>query len=264
MRSRSRTPRPRRVPPKIPADLLTANLGVPMTRSLLRTALAALIPAALATSHASGQEPGPSAEAVRFFEARIRPVLADQCFKCHGPEKQKAGLRLDSRSAMLGGGDSGPAVVPGQPEESLLVEALRYEDDGLQMPPSKKLPDEQVDDLLAMGPDGAPWPGGDTADAPSATRKPGYAITDKDRDHWAFRPVTRPERPAGPRPGMGRQPDRRFVLAKLEAKGLTPNPPASKAEFLRRATFDLTGLPPTPAEVEALPRRHLAERLRAR
>ena len=138
----------------IPADLLTANLGVSMTRSLLRTALAALIPAALATSHASGQEPAPSAEAVRFFEARIRPVLADQCFKCHGPEKQKAGLRLDSRSAMLGGGDSGPAVVPGQPEESLLVEALRYEADGLQMPPSKKLPDEQVDDLLAMGPDG--------------------------------------------------------------------------------------------------------------
>src|SRR4051794_17593374 len=212
----------------IPADLLTANLGVSMTRSLLRTALAALIPAALATSHASGQEPAPSAEAIRLFEARIRPVLADQCFKCHGPEKQKAGLRLDSRSAMLGGGDSGPAIVPGQPEESLLVEALRYEVDGLQMPPSKKLPDEQVETFSRWVQMGAPWPGGEMAEAPSATRNPGYSITDKDRSHWAFRPVTRPEVPTVRDREWGANPIDRFVLAKLEAKGLKPNPPASK------------------------------------
>ena len=97
---------------------------------------------------------------------------------------------------------------------------------------------------------GAPWPGGDTDDAPSATRKPGYAITDQDRNHWAFRPVTRPELPPVRDREWGANPIDRFVLAKLEAKGLKPNPPASKAEFLRRATFDLTGLPPTPAEVE--------------
>ena len=234
----------------MPADFLTANLGVTMSRFRLRTVLAALIPTALAIAHASGQEPQPSAEAVRFFEARIRPVLADQCLKCHGPEKQKAGLRLDSRSAMLGGGDTGPAIVPGQPEESLLVAALGYGEDGPQMPPSKKLSNEQIDAFSRWVEMGAPWPGGDTAVAPSATRKPGYAITDRDRGHWAFRPVTRPEAPSVRDQGWVANPIDRFVLAKLEAEGLKPNPPASKAEFLRRATFDLTGLPPAPAEAE--------------
>ena len=233
-----------------PADLLTANLGITMTRSHLRTALAALILTALAIPNASGQDPQPSAEAVRFFEAHIRPVLVDQCFKCHGPEKQKAGLRLDSRSAMLGGGDTGPAIVPGHPEESVLVAALRYEEDGPQMPPSKRLPKEQIDTFSRWVEMGAPWPGGDTAAAPSATRKPGYAITDQDRGHWAFRPVTRPEVPSVQDREWAASPIDRFVLAKLEAKGLKPNPPATKAEFLRRATYDLTGLPPTPAEAE--------------
>ena len=193
-----------------------------------------------------------SPEQIRFFESQVRPVLVEHCLNCHGEKKVKAGLRLDSRSGLLRGGDTGPAVVPGKPEESLLVAAIRYE--GPEMPPKGKLAPRQVEALTQWVKMGSPWPG--SAEPPPAgaepsasnIRKPGYAVTDADREHWAFRPL---KRPAVPSPAGADKPIDAFIRAGLEAKGLRSNPPASKPELIRRVTYDLIGLPPTPAEVEA-------------
>ena len=221
-----------------------------MSRSFLRPLVPFTILAVLLASppSATAQEAAPPTEAqARFFEAKVRPVLVDQCFKCHGPEKQKAGLRLDSLASALAGGDTGPAVVPGNLEESMIVEALSYGEDGPRMPPSGKLPAEQVEAITQWVKMGAPWPGSDAegrAAAPAV--KEGYKIKDSDRDHWAFRPLVRPKPPAGAAPN----PIDRFVLGGLQARGLEPNPPASKRDLIRRATYDLTGLPPSPEEVD--------------
>jgi hypothetical protein len=187
-------------------------------------------------------------EEAQFFETRIRPVLADSCFRCHGPAKQRGGLRLDSRAALLAGGDRGPAVVPGDPEKSLLITAVGHTDD-LKMPPSKKLPAQQVGDLTRWVRLGAPWPGADEA-VPATTRRGEFRITDRDRAHWAFQPVRRPDVPAVKDRAWVANPVDAFILAGLQAKGLTPNPPASKRELVRRLYYDLAGLPPTPQEVE--------------
>ncbi len=220
-----------------------------MMRPGLYPALALLV---TGLGSAVAEDRPPTDEEARFFETNVRPVLVDQCFKCHGPAKQKSNLRLDSRAAILAGGDLGPAVVPGKPEESPLVAAVKYEEDGPKMPPSGKLPPNQVEALSRWVKMGAPWPGeaGDAANPPPA-KKAGFSITDKDRSHWAFRPVRRPDAPAVKESSWVASPIDAFVLAGLEKKGLRPNPPASKAELLRRVTYDLTGLPPTPAEVEA-------------
>ena len=129
--------------------------------------LLALVGVRVGADEASGPAK-PSAEAVRFFEAKIRPILAERCFQCHGPTKQKGGLRLDSRAEVLAGGDQGPAIVPGHPEKSLLLKAISHTDEALKMPPSKKLPAEQVADLTRWVKLGAPWPGTDPAGAKAA------------------------------------------------------------------------------------------------
>jgi hypothetical protein len=221
-----------------------------MTRLALRTIAVAALLAALAPRAGSAEESA-TPEQVRFFEARVRPVLAENCHKCHGPDKQKSNLRLDSRAAAIKGGDTGPAVVPGRPEESLLVTAIRHEDDVLKMPPSKKLAPEQVADLTRWVKMGASWPAGDAPGGPSSARKSALQVTDKDRAHWAFQPVRRPPVPSADDPGWARNPVDAFVLAGLRARGLTPNPPAARHELIRRATYDLTGLPPTPEEIDA-------------
>jgi hypothetical protein len=179
---------------------------------------------------------------VEFFEARIRPVLADQCWKCHGPKKQMSGLRLDSRAALLQGGDNGPAIVPGDPEKSPLVRAVRHAGP-LKMPPKGKLPAQAAADLAAWVKMGAPWPAAQPAQAAKGS--------DAWRTHWAFQPVKDPPLPAVRTPAWPRTSVDRFLLAALEAKGLTPSAPADRRTLIRRATFDLLGLPPTPEEVEA-------------
>ena len=211
--------------------------------------MAALI-VALTTRGIPAGEAAPSPEQARFFESQVRPVLADHCMQCHGPSKSKAGLRVDSRAALLAGGDSGPAVVPGNPGESPLVAALHHEGDGPKMPPSKKLPDRLVADLTKWVAMGAPWPGEDASAGP-APRKGEFRITAEDRAHWAFRPIGRPAVPAVADRIWPANPIDAFVLSRLEAKGLTPNPPAARHELIRRLTYDLTGLPPTPGEVRA-------------
>jgi mono/diheme cytochrome c family protein len=181
---------------------------------------------------------GPAAADGKFFESRIRPLLAEHCFECHGPDKQKSGLRLDSAEAVRKGGSSGdPAVVPGDPAKSLLVKAVRHVDGVTAMPPKKKLADREVADLVRWVADGADFP---TTGAARA-----------DATHWAFVPSTNRPLPAVKDAGWVKSPIDRFILAELEAKGLRPAPAADKRTLLRRVTFDLTGLPPTPEEVEA-------------
>jgi hypothetical protein len=188
-----------------------------------------------------------AARAGDAFEDSVRPVLAEHCLRCHGPDKQKGGLRLDSREAMLAGGDSGPAVVPGKPGDSPLVEAVRH--DGLEMPPDKKLPDAVVATLTQWVKDGAKWGAADpTPAAPGqSARRPGR-ITDADRGWWAFQ---RPMRPALPPDSEGRaaSPVDHFIARRLTAEKLAPAPEADRVTLIRRATYDLTGLPPTPDEV---------------
>jgi hypothetical protein len=181
-------------------------------------------------------------ESPDFFESRIRPVLAEHCWKCHGDQKQFAGLRLDSREGVLNGGDSGPAVEPGDPGASLLIEAIRQSGDILKMPPKEKLRDEDVAALSEWVKMGAPWP--DVAPAPSPTR-----ASAADAAHWAFQPVRKPAPPATSRPGWAANPIDAFILAKLDAAGLAPSPEAERRTLLRRVTFDLTGLPPTEQEL---------------
>ncbi len=188
---------------------------------------------------------------VQFFETKVRPLLSEFCFKCHGDVKRpKGGLRLDSLSAMLTGGDQGPALVPGQPDKSLLIKAITYADKELKMPPAQKMTREQIAQLTDWVRRGASWPGS-SADAAAPIRKADAQVTDKDRAHWSFQPVRRPPVPAVKNGKWAKNPIDAFVLAGLEAKGLAPNPPASPRELVRRVYYDLTGLPPSPAEVEA-------------
>ena len=172
-----------------------------------------------------------------FFETRVRPTLANKCFVCHGTASQQGGLRLDSMAAILKGGDSGPAVVTGDPDKSLLIKAVR-QTGSLKMPQGGKLAPSEVADLEAWVKMGAPWP----------------TLSDKKDDKsnlWSLRPVTHPALPKVKNAARVKNPIDAFVLAKLESKQLTLAPPADRRTLLRRVTYDLTGLPPSAAEVDA-------------
>jgi cytochrome c553 len=188
---------------------------------------------------------GPAEE---FFEQRIRPLLAAKCHECHGTKTATSGLRLDTREGARRGGTRGPAVVPGRPDVSVLLRAVSYEDPDLKMPPTGRLSDQQIADLGEWVRLGAPDPRDENA-PPPVSAGPNRALR-----HWAYQPYK--GHPA-PRVRDGRWPANwidRFVLAKLEAKRLRPAPPADRRTLIRRLTFDLTGLPPAPAEVEAFVR----------
>ena len=185
----------------------------------------------------------------KFFEAKIRPVLATQCGKCHAStaEKLRGGLRLDSREGLRQGGVSGPAIVPGNPDESLLIQAIRYRDEELRMPPKAKLPDAVVADFEAWVKMGAPDPRTGPDDA--AARPPVNLARGK--EFWSFRPPKRSLPPALKRADWSLGEIDRFLLAALEARGLAPVADADRSRLLRRVTFDLSGLPPTPEEIDA-------------
>jgi hypothetical protein len=187
-------------------------------------------------------------EATRFFEKEVRPLLKASCFACHGDSKKiKGGLRLTSREAILKGGNSGPAVVLEKPEQSLLLQAVNYVEP--KMPPKGRLPQAQIEILTRWVRMGIPWPAG----AKQATAKPHGPppVDEQARQFWSFRPVIRPVLPVVKETGWLTNPIDCFVLAKLEAAGLEPAPPADKGSLLRRVYYDLIGLPPTPAEVDA-------------
>jgi cytochrome c553 len=181
-----------------------------------------------------------------FFENRIRPVLVNQCYRCHSAAdgKTKGGLALDSREGLFKGGDSGPAVVPGNPDKSPLIKAVRYTDANLQMPPKgEKLPDSTIADLVSWVRMGAPDP---------RTGKAKYGTAAAARaQHWAWQPVKKLTPPKVSQEDWIANPIDAFVLAKLEEKNMKPSAPADRRTLIRRATFDLIGLPPSPEEVKA-------------
>ena len=190
------------------------------------------------------------AEDLEFFEKRIRPLLAERCYECHSTsaKKLKGGLLLDSRAAVLKGGDTRPAIVPGQPDKSLLIESVRYGNQDLQMPPKSRLSDAQTADLAEWVKRGAPWPA-ETATARAAAK--GFDVQQLKQQHWSWTPPRAEPVPAVKNPAWSAQPVDRFLLAKLEAKQLSPVPHAPPHTLLRRLHFDLTGLPPKPEDVEA-------------
>jgi hypothetical protein len=182
---------------------------------------------------------------MRFFEEQVRPILATKCLKCHGAEKQKGGLRLDSPEAVLAGGDSGPAIAPGKPDKSLLIEAINYE--SIEMPPDEKLSTEDIAALTTWVKMGAPWP-----DPPEkgAVRGRTEKISDEDRAYWAFQPVRNAAPPAVADPSWAGNPIDRFIFQRLAEEGLSPSPPVDRRALIRRLSFDLIGLPPTPDEID--------------
>lgn len=183
----------------------------------------------------------PAQEAERFFETKIRPVLVARCFKCHGSEKVSNGLRVDSRDALVKGGDSGAAISPGKPDESLLIKAISGADDDLKMPPENPLTKTSVDDFRRWIQDGAAWP------KHLSQRDPNFEA----QQHWAFQPVKRPTIPVVQDAAWCESSLDRFVLARLEAAELMPSKKASRRVLIRRLKFDLLGMPPSFDEVEA-------------
>ncbi len=190
--------------------------------------------------------PARADDGVAFFEKKIRPVLVEHCARCHSEKGKspKGGLRVDTRAGLRKGGDSGPALVPGKPEQSLLVKALRYRDESLRMPPKGKLPDAVVRDFERWIALGAP-------DPRTGSAGPATVGVEAARRHWAFQPIRRPALPAVKGAAWPRTAVDHFVLAKLEAKGLTPSTQADRRTLIRRLSFDLLGLPPTMAAVDA-------------
>ncbi len=232
--------------PAVPTLLLCRALGL----------LALLVPAGSQWSRAEQPQEEPAA----FFQQQVRPILETRCFGCHGGQPTvQAGLRLTSRDAILQGGRRGPAVDRENPASSLLIRAIQYADP--KMPPGGPLPPEQVAVLTQWVELGAPWPeeqreqpefaGQEEGPAPSGLEEDGRSPrVEEGRNFWSFRPPRRPEIPPVEREDWVRTPVDAFVLARLEAAGLEPSPPASRRVLLRRAYYDLTGLPPTPDEVE--------------
>jgi hypothetical protein len=208
---------------------------------LLAVGLWLLGPAALTWA----DEPPPrvaTAQEAEFFEKRIRPVLADNCWSCHGPSKQKGGLRLDSLKGMLQGGENGAVVRAGDPDKSHLIQAVRYAGE-IKMPPKRPLPPAAIDVLIAWVKMGAPWPTTPLT-GPEATAAAG-------QHHWAFQPLGNPTIPTVKVTEWPQTSVDRFILAALEARALAPALAADRRTLIRRATFDLIGLPPTPSEIAA-------------
>lgn len=190
-----------------------------------------------------------SEDGTAFFEKHVRPVLISRCYECHSTEKKiKGGLALDTREATLKGGDSGPGIVAGDLEKSKVIEAVRYANHDLQMPPKGQLPPAEIKALEAWVKMGAPDPR-----TGNVAAKPGKTIDiNEGRKFWSFAPIARVEPPVVAQPSSPiRTPIDSFIQARLQSQGLTTSAPADKRTLLRRATFDLTGLPPTPEEVEA-------------
>ena len=192
---------------------------------------------------AAAAHAAPTPEQAEFFEKSVRPVLVEHCFKCHGAEKQKGDLRMDSREALLKGTDTGPVVFPGDPAKGTFIKSIRHESEYMMPEKAPKLSDAHVAALTEWVKMGLPWPENDKA-APSKAELA--------RSHWAFQSIRKPAVPAVKDAARWAQSDiDRFVLAKLEAAGLAPSPISSRYTLIRRAAFDLTGLPPTSAEVAA-------------
>ena len=190
----------------------------------------------------------PTAEQARFFESKVRPILANHCYDCHGEDEQEGELRLDSLEGVLNGGSSGPSVVPRDLNNSLIIQAISHQDSTTAMPPDEKLAEAQIAVLRHWVEMGVPWPGVDKVTI-RARRDPS-SVTDEDRQFWSFQPLNRDEPPQSDDEWV-RTPIDQFILDKLNQEKLRPNELADRRTLIRRAFFDLTGLPPTPEEVDS-------------
>ncbi|MEC9092068.1 MAG: DUF1549 domain-containing protein, partial [Planctomycetota bacterium] len=206
------------------------------------------------SSVANAIQEKPNADQLHFFESKIRPLLIDRCIDCHSHENPENHLSLESKQAMLRGGDLGPAIVPGKPHQSLLIGAINH-DGFLKMPPKEKLSTADVVNLTNWVQMGAPWtPGKEptgsekTASSQQKNGQP-FVFSQKQKDHWAFQPITEPDLPKVKGSNWPRSEIDFFILRQLERQGLKPAPDIDRAGWIRRATFDLLGIPPTYAEI---------------
>ena len=190
------------------------------------------------------------AKSPEYFETKIRPILASNCYTCHTNTKM-GGLRLDSRDSILKGGASGPAVIPGDADKSRIMERVRHSDEKIRMPMGGKLKKEEIDVLAAWIQAGALWPATPKVAAPPAKSGGQYVIAPEQRNFWSFRPLAKPPIPVVKDAAWAKTDIDRFILARLESENLKPVAAADRRTLLRRVTLDLTGLPPTPEEVEA-------------
>jgi hypothetical protein len=197
---------------------------------------------------ARSQDDAAGREGLDFFEKRIRPVLVEKCYSCHSAkaEKIKGNLVLDTREGLLKGGDTGPSILPGNPDRSLLIKALKWSEEDFKMPPKKRLPADVVADFETWIRRGAPDPR--VSSAP-ASKKAAINVADA-RHSWPFTPLAEPAAALLLDKTWAWTPIDRYLLSKLEARRLKPAPDADKRTLIRRVTFDLTGLPPTPEEID--------------
>lgn len=217
-----------------------------MLRPLHLLSILALV-AWLVPSAAAGENQ-PTPEQEQFFEKKVRPVLAGNCWECHGEKKQESSFRLDSRVAILAGGDSGErGAVAGQPDKSLLVKAIHHVGD-VKMPPEKKLSDAEIADISTWVEMGLPWPKSAEGATPQSLEQ---RAAEARKSLWSLQPVQRPAIPAVSKSGWLNTPVDAFILARLDAAKLSPSPDVDRRTLIRRASFDLLGLPPTPEGVRA-------------
>ena len=215
-------------------------------RSILAFAQALL---SIAPAAAWGQTLPKDEASVEFFEKKIRPLLAENCYTCHSADtNSRGGLRVDDRNGLVYGGESGPAIIPGKPQESLLIRAVSYTDDDLKMPPKKQLSPEQVADLTQWIQGGAAWP---KVELPFDLGKSNPEYDRLRKEHWAWQPVQDVITPSVQNRSWPLAESDSFVLARLEQQGLAPVGDADKLTLIRRLSFDLTGLPPSPGEIDA-------------
>ena len=217
-------------------------------RAFLSISITIFLSGWLSTSLLTAEQPG--AEQIEFFESKIRPALAGNCYSCHSAQTKTpfANLRLDTLAGILKGGDAGPAIVPGDPGASRLIQALRYAST-IKMPPTGKLTEEQISDFVQWVEIGAPWPEEQAPEA--AGPKPKFDLEARKREHWAWQPLQRSPTPTVSNSEWSDHPVDRFLLAKLEEKDFSPADAADRYTLLRRLSFDLTGLPPAPQQIEA-------------
>ncbi len=191
-----------------------------------------------------------TAEELAFYDKEVEPILDKYCFRCHGKEKVKGGFRLNTREGIFKGGDTGPAVKLDKPEESLLLQAIQYKE-GLEMPPNAKLPAKEIETLTRWVKAGVPMKSGGTPLAADKHEPEGGKVTPESRNYWAYRALARPAVPEVKDKARVANPIDAFLLARLEPKGLTLSAPADRTALIRRVTYDLIGLPPTPEEIDA-------------
>ena len=223
-----------------------------LRRTMLSHVVVLVIAATSAVAAAPDRAPTvaaePTPQQLDFFEAKIRPVLVEHCYKCHSvkSDKLKGSLYVDGRDGLLHGGDSGPAIVPGDPDKSVLIEAVRYGNEDTAMPPKQKLPAPVIADLEAWVKMGAPWPN----EAKIAVSKGGPDYAKLKAEHWSYQPIRKPTVPAVKDAAWARGDLDRFTLSAMEAKGIRPVNDADRITLIRRAYFDLLGLPPTPEQID--------------